>query len=377
MEKRETTTGKHHKVISRQRMTALLSSLIDIYSPSGKEEDILQFLSAYLEKHRIPFNRQHLDDSRYNIVAAPADTDILCAFIGHIDTIPAYDFDHYGYERDGDTVMGLGSADMKGGCAALIEAYCAIYGESATPPPVALVIVVGEEENGDGAEALVKDYHFPWALIAEPTHLVPCLSHYGYLEIQILSEGKRKHASLSKSGQNPIDAILRLLLAFSSYIETSRPTLVYNIRDLYSPQAGYVVPEWCEAWVDMHIPPDGPIGEITYELEEMIEHHRTLYPDLEISLRLSTIQNGYDIPDKGPMIETLHRVFTDHDRPWSPQPFRSHSDANTLWESGIKPIILGPGHLEQAHATEEYVSFADIMRAAEIYYDFMAHLSTD
>ena len=29
--------------------------------------------------------------------------------------------------------------------------------------------------------------------------------------------------------------------------------------------------------------------------------------------------------------------------PWEPQAFRSHSDANLLWEAGMKPVLLGPG----------------------------------
>ncbi|PIU32475.1 MAG: peptidase M20, partial [Syntrophobacteraceae bacterium CG07_land_8_20_14_0_80_61_8] len=44
-------------------------------------------------------------------------------------------------------------------------------------------MVVGEEEEGDGARRLVRDHHFPWAVIGEPTDLKIGLSHFGYLEV--------------------------------------------------------------------------------------------------------------------------------------------------------------------------------------------------
>ena len=69
---------------------------------------------------------------------------------------------------------------------------------------MALALVVGEEEDGDGAVALGREFHFPWAIVGEPTNLQPCLSHYGYLEVQITTRGRRMHASLANKGQNPL-----------------------------------------------------------------------------------------------------------------------------------------------------------------------------
>jgi hypothetical protein len=54
--------------------------------------------------------------------------------------------------------------------------------------------------------------------------------------------------------------------------------------------------------------------------------------------------------------------------------FPSHSDANLLWAAGVKPILLGPGQLEHAHAPEERVSFPQVLQAAEIYLDLMTAL---
>ena len=362
-------------VIQPKRLRKLLRRLVDMYSPSGKEEEIVDYLHGYLKRHDLPVLCQSVDDNRYNLVVVPPETDIRLALIGHLDTVVAYDLDHYGYEEQGDLIIGLGATDMKGGCAAMVEAYMALWECGASRTPVALCLVVGEEEEGDGAERLLEDYHFPWAIIGEPTDLHACLSNYGYLEIQINTLGRRMHASLSNVGQNPIEGMLRLILQISQYLEKKQPELAYNIRDLFSSQAGFAVPDRCEAWVDVHLPPAAPIGEIATELEEIFERERHNNSYLDATLRIVTIDAGYELPEKGPIVEALKDIFERRSLPWNPQAFRSHSDANRLWAAGVKPILLGSGQLEKAHAPEESVSFQQVCLAAEVYLDLLTSMT--
>ena len=355
-------------VIRKQKIRHLLQEIIDIYSPSGKEEEVLDFVYRYLTKEHLPVIRQEVDESRYNVIVVPPDTDPQLVLVGHLDTVTASDLDHYGFVRKGNTVTGLGSADMKGGCAAMIEAYLAVWHEQGKGTPAALALVVGEEETGDGAEAFVKDYYFPWAIIGEPTELKPCLSHYGYLEFQVSSRGKRRHASLADKELNPVDALLRFLLDLSTYFEKRYPQIIHNIRDLSSSRSGFAVPEKCDVWIDLHHPPDAPTGEITWDLEEFIDQFQQKQNHLDLAMRFHTIQTGYEIPEKGGLVTSLKQTFTDEDIPWTPSSFRSHSDANSLWESGLKPIMLGPGSLDQAHTVDESIPFDQVCKAAEVYY---------
>ena len=354
--------------IKKQKIRHLLQEIIDIYSPSGKEEEVLDFVCAYLAKEHIPVIRQEVDESRYNIVVVPPDADPQLVLLGHLDTVTASDLDHYGFVRKGNTVSGLGSADMKGGCAAMIEAYIAAWHETGKATPAALALVVGEEETGDGAAAFVKDYHFPWAIIGEPTELNPCLSHYGYLEVQVSSRGKRRHASLADKELNPVDALLRFLLDLSTYFEERYPKIIYNIRDLFSSRSGFAVPEKCDVWIDLHHPPDAPTGEIAWDLEEFIDRFQQDQSHLDLTMRFHTIQAGFEIPEKGDLIATLKKSYGEEDLPWTPSSFRSHSDANSLWENGLKPITLGPGSLDQAHTADESIPFDQVCKAAELYH---------
>jgi acetylornithine deacetylase len=353
------------------RLRRLLGRLIDIYSPSGKEGDILAFIHGYLKRRGLPVERQEVDEHRCNLLVLPVGAAPRLVMLGHVDTVPAYDLDHFASAETDGRIRGLGAADMKGGCAAMIEAFVAFLEKSGGMPPAALALVVGEEEDGDGAARLIRDHHFPWAVIGEPTDLTPCLSHSGYLEVQVRTRGRRRHASLSSRSENAVAAMLTAILAMTRYLEQAQPEIVYNIRDLFSARAGFVVPERCEAWLDLHLPPSAAIAEVAADLEGIFCQSGGNCNGGQRDFRITTIDAGYSLPHKGPVLETLTAILADRGLPAEPRIFRSHSDANQIWAAGIKPVLLGPGRLEQAHVPEESVSFGKVCQAAAIYHDIL------
>ena len=353
------------------RLKKLLLWMIDIYSPSGKEEALLQYLKGYLKRKGFDVQTQPVDDNRYNLILAPENGEIELALVGHLDTVTAYDLEHYAAVEKGDEILGLGAADMKGGCAAMIEAYMAFAHKGSNAPAVALCLVVGEEETGDGAARLMKDYRFPRAIIGEPTGLLPCFKIYGYIETRISAHGKRLHASMAGRRENAVETLLGRLIKVTHFFEYTHPELIYNIRDLYTPSAGFAVPEYSEAWIDIHLPPGSVPGKIIAELEEIVTLRRKSNNGIEVILRTETIDAGYELPEKGPASDCLMASFSHFGLPWKTDAFRSHSDANQMFAFGTSPILLGPGHLDQAHTQDESVSFLEVQTAAELYLDFM------
>jgi acetylornithine deacetylase len=358
--------------IERQiSLRTLLRDLINIYSPTEKEHEIVEFLFSYLKRQALPVKLQEIGGGRANLLIIPPQGEIEVVLIGHLDTVAAHDIELLSCREENDVIEGLGAADMKGGCAAIVEAYLAHW-KQGRRPPVALALVSGEEEEGDGTRVLVREYRFPWAFIAEPSGLHPCFSHYGYMEIRISATGRRKHASLATAGQNPVEALLRLLIRLSRYFTEERPELVYNIRDLSSSQSGFAVPEMCDASLDVHFAPTAPLGEIMMEIENIVSEQKKQDASFNGSLSFVSVHSGYELPEKGELAEKLKRIYLERRLPWEPQAFPSHSDANVLWAAGIKPIILGPGSLEQAHSLHESVSFEQVLTAMNIYYDLIA-----
>lgn len=360
--------------IDRNRLFSLFRDMVDIYSPSGKEEQLADFLTETL-KNDINIERQKVDEDRYNILISNGNPDIDTLFLGHIDTVPAYDIEQYNFsERDG-LCYGLGTADMKGGCAAMIEAFITTIRAGRLPPNVLLALVVGEEETGDGTEALLKSRTFKTALVAEPTNLKPCCDHYGYVEMIVRTFGQRRHAAISGRETNAIHALLRLLIQLEDLIETNEPETVLNIRDLHSSESGFAVPDRCAVGIDLHLPPGTDVKEYTAQLRGFIEEKLALSMASHYEIQFPTTASGFLIDAANPFCQQIKAVYSALDIPWKPESFRSHSDANLLYNAGCAPVILGPGQLSKAHTRDESIDFEEITRAAEIYSLLLSELN--
>lgn len=365
-------------MINRMRLKSLLHEMVNIYSPSGKETDLLDYLRSYLKGRGARPLMQPVDEHRCNLLVLPErGPDIELALIGHLDTVSAYDIEDYGFAADGDRVRGLGTADMKSGCAAMIEAYTTFQYGRQFRAPAALCLVVGEEENGDGAARLIADYHFPWAIVGEPTNLFPCLSCYGYAEIRISSTAKRRHASVAAGHENAIESLLGAMGRVSHFLRENHPEVVYNFRDLYSAPSGFTAPDYCEAWMDIHMPPDAPMEDRVRSLEALGRKPAGGEADLNecaLHFEVETLVPGYALAQQGRLFRALQSVYARNALPWRTKPFRSHCDAHQLRAAGIQPIVLGPGRLEHAHASDEWVSFNQVCQAAEVYVGLMQAL---
>ena len=354
--------------IKPKRLKKLLKDLVDIYSPSGKEEEIVEFAEKYLKKHDLPVRRQEVDENRFNLIVFPPGKDeVELCFVGHLDTVTAHDLEDFGPSEENGTIYGLGTTDMKAGCAAMIEAFINLASSKKALTSVGLALVVGEEEDSSGAKALIQDYGFPWAVIGEPTSLVPCLGHYGYLEVMLRTEGKRAHSSMPELGHNAIESMLKLLLHITEYAIAAPHGLVYNIRELSGFPGGFVVPDACEAWLDLHLPPNAKIDVLKSELEQLVKSAGGNINGLNARLKFEETYAGYRISEDRPLIGKLKETYKEMSLPWEPQDFRSHSDGSALWAAGVDPIVIGPGRLEAAHTPEESVSFQQVVQAAQLY----------
>jgi len=361
--------------ICRERLFSLFRDMVDLYSPSGKEEELTDYLDDYLQSHGLVVERQPVDETRCNLLVKGGNPAPGILYLGHIDTVPAFDFEQYGFEQREGLCCGLGTADMKSGCAAMIEAFVAASQAECLPADVLLALVVGEEESGDGTQALLESYRFDHALVGEPTDLSPCLEHYGYVELIVRAFGSRRHAAMSGRETNAVRAMLRLLLNFEERVEQNEPETVLNIRNLHSSDSGFAVPDRCSASIDFHIPPGVRAGDFGEAIEDFVRQSSLADAGLgRFELDFPTKADGFRLQADEVLPRKLRRVFDAVGLSWRPTSFRSHSDANLLRDAGCSPLMLGPGMLGKAHTREESVLAEQVVAAAELYALLLAEL---
>lgn len=357
--------------IDPARLRRNLLEMLDVYSPSGKEEDIQLYLEDLLSSAGCYVERQEVEEERYNLRVTMGEDEPQLYLVGHVDTVPAWDLEEFGAREEGDLIGGLGSADMKGGCAAMIEAWLAMA-QALKPgrrPSVGLLLVVGEEENGDGSTAFLKSCSPAWAVIGEPTGLSACFAHYGYLEAGFVTHGLRSHSSLPELGHNAVESMLRVLLHLSKdpLFNREQGNIVYSIREMHSSQKGFVVPDRCESWIDLHLPPELDPEIVQQGIRRIVSSAGQYIPGLDLSVAFNFASAGYNLGTDNPLACILEQVYPRLGRPLKFDSFRSHSDGNLFYAAGCRPLILGPGALEISHTPEEQVDFPEVLAAARIY----------
>ena len=357
--------------INPDRLRKTFLDMLDIYSPSGKEEDIQIYLEELLARAGFCVERQEVEEDRYNLRVTMGTGEPQLYLVGHVDTVPAWDLDEFGPQQEGGIIRGLGSADMKGGCAAMIEAWLALAEtlEPAGRPSVGLLLVVGEEENGDGSATFLQSCRPPWVVIGEPTSLAAGFAHYGYLEAGFVTRGLRSHSSLPELGHNAVESMLRVLLLLGNdpLFDRAKSEIVYSIREMRSSRAGFVVPDRCETWIDLHLPPDHDPAVLQDSIRRVVAGLDRTIPGLDLDVTFDFASSGYSLSIDNPLAQILEEVYPLLGLPLQMDPFRSHSDGNLFFAAGVKPLILGPGSLETAHTPDERVDFGEVSAAARIY----------
>lgn len=359
------------RAINPVRLRKTFLDLLDIYSPSGKEEDIQLYLEELLSRAGFAVERQEVAEERYNLRVTMGRGEPQLYLVGHVDTVPAWDLETFGPIEENGIIRGLGSADMKGGCAAMIEAWLALAEalQPAEMPAVGLLLVVGEEENGDGSAAFLGSCSTPWVVIGEPTGLAACFAHYGYLEAGFVTRGRGSHSSLPELGHNAVESMLRVLLHLGKepLFDREKSEIVYSIREMRSSQGGFVVPDRCETWIDLHLPPDKDPDALQEMIRRIAADAFRFIPDLDLQVDFDFASPGYNLGADNPFADILRKIFPLLGQSLRLDAFRSHSDGNLFFAAGAKPLILGPGSLETAHTPDEQVIFAEVAAAARIY----------
>jgi acetylornithine deacetylase/succinyl-diaminopimelate desuccinylase-like protein len=147
-------------------MLSWLRELIAIPSPSGGEEAVAAYLTAWAASQGL----EHHQDARNVYVRIPGvDSSRALLLHAHTDvvspgevaawTTPPYE----PHERDG-RLYGSGASDDKAGIAVCMAVGAAFAGPQATPPPIDvwLVWVVCEETDGSGSVAFARWFAEGW-----------------------------------------------------------------------------------------------------------------------------------------------------------------------------------------------------------------------
>lgn len=351
-------------------VTTLAQDLVRIDSRSGLSNlavaDRLESELSAFELERLDY-KDAAGVNKSVLVAARGTGGV--AFCGHMDTVPAIGWttDPWSGAIEGDTLHGLGSADMKGPLASLIAAAT----ELAPSVPVAVLITTDEETTKQGARLIARTSQLakrfaPRAIVvAEPTGMVPVRGHRANIEFIATATGVQAHSSTGQ-GENANWKLVPFLAAMRRIYERLRtdpslqdqaydpPFSDFNpLIDNHDAALNVTVPK---ATVRIKYRYSASIDPATIveAMQEAAEQH---------GLQLTQNREGSapELPVDHPLVAAAAALSGA-----APRTAPFGTDASEL-QTLAPCLIWGPGDIKDAHTPTEKTSLAGLAAAVPLY----------
>lgn len=370
--------------IPRGDAVALARALIQIDSRNPSlvagapgEADCAHLLGSVLQDWGFDVHLQNGVPGRPNVIASlgPPETPALM-LNGHLDVVGVDGMAHPPFDADlrGDLLYGRGSADMKGGIAAMCAA--AILGASnSSRRRIIVAAVVDEEYDSLGMRALLAaGVRADAAIVTEPTRLAICPAHRGFAWIDVELTGRAAHGSRYDIG---VDAITHagLLLAELDRLERTRdagpthPLLGRGSLHASKIQGGVgmsTYPESCTVAIERRTLPGESTELAVSEITTACERLHAADPRFSARVKLTTAQLPSDVAISAPIVERLRSALEREHVPVRIEGLSAWTDAALLNEAGIPAICFGPGDIALAHAAKEFVPVTEILSATKV-----------
>ncbi len=340
----------------------LTAALVDIPSVSGTETVIADAIEAALRRIA------GLDVLRVgNSVLARSDlgrpTRVLLA--GHIDTVPIAD--NVPSRRDGDTLHGCGTTDMKSGDAMLLH-LAATLDRPARDLTFVFYDCEEVEYERNGLTRIQAEYP-EWlaadlAILGEPTNGEVEAGCQGTAAVALTIRGRRSHAARSWLGDNAIhkaaDVLSRLARVQGRIVEIDGCEYREGINavSIAGGVASNVIPDECVIKVNFRFAPDRTPGQAVDALAE-------LFGDVEMTVLdvAAGALPGLSAPAAAEFVAATGGAA---------RAKFGWTDVSRFAALGIPAVNYGPGDPSLAHTREEHVSREQIREMTRVLREFLA-----
>jgi acetylornithine deacetylase len=320
-----------------ERAFKKLLDWIAIPSVTGEECGYGDALARELAVLGLAVERQQVAPGRFNVLArADAPEVVLCT---HLDTVPPF----YGPRVQGEWIHGRGACDAKGQALALLEAARALLASGERR--FGLLFTVGEETDSAGAALANARLADPWrprhVIVGEPTGNRFVRAGKGTFKGKLVARGVAGH-SAGDVGPSALHELVHCAHRLLEQRWGAHPLLgpgTINIGLMRGGVAANVVAEEAEA--DVLIRTVEPLADVRARLERCLGPHVSVS---ETSKGYAPVE--FDVPAGEEGIAIAFGTDVPHMPRWG------------------RPLLYGPGSIQDAHTEHEKVRKSDIELAA-------------
>lgn len=373
-------------------MVAFCRRLLQTPSVNGIHDEIAVAEAIADEARRLELHARIAGENprRPNVIVSTAESGTTgLLLLGHLDTVPPGDESRWAYPpysgaiADG-RIYGRGAVDTKGGMTAALYALAALAQTGALARGRAQFIGVPDEESGATGTLGIRWLHANGLLsglgaIYAYSGDDIILGHRGLVRYRLVCDGEMVHTGAQEwqdgtAGANAVTAMAELLLELER-LQTPYSTHKYfeRFRTLFTPGTVIsggtsinVVPDVCEALMDIRITPEYGLEQVETVLESCIGkiRRRGIQFRYELLNYAPAAISDENAPIFGIVEDVIRQVkgFTPPRLVAGPA-----NEGYLLIERGIPTVCgLGPAGAN-AHAIDEYAEIQGLLDAALIY----------
>ncbi|HDM67337.1 MAG TPA: M20/M25/M40 family metallo-hydrolase, partial [Thermoplasmatales archaeon] len=336
----------------RKELKELLTNLLSIPSPTGREKKIGNWIEEYLTEIGFNIRRESIEEGRDNIIATRGETDYMIAT--HIDTVPEWGFkDAYKPRWTNNKAYGRGAVDTKGQIASLLLA--AKYTEN----NCTLVFFVDEEKDGRGSELFKPDKRYRGAIVLEPTNLTLAVSQSGSIELSLKVKGEKSHGAVPGRGRNAIETFYTIYRELEDlpHLRNRQPDFKYAGINIGRIQGGIdcqVVADECFVDLDIPVFPGNNLEDVWRKVEEILGRYN-------IDWEIKVFDSPYELSKKEEIVRILSKSLELEGLKVEYTPMLAWTDAANLIDKGIPSVVFGAGELSIAHTEREQITMEDLL----------------
>ncbi len=355
----------------------LLRGMLEIYSPSGHEEELSDFLLAELKK--MGFNSSR--DNVGNVMAESGQGSPTILLCGHMDTVPG----KLEVKLEKGKIAGRGAVDAKSSLAAMIIA--ASIARNEFPGKIVLLGVVDEEGRGTGMRHFVQSdpLDLDYAVIGEPSNTENIVVGYkGLLTLRLQCNTETGHSAAPWRYHSAIDKGIDIWnLIKAGFLDSGEQASFFDgvtgcLTGINGGNSINVIPSKCELALDIRIPPCINSNQVLNDLRKKIGSYLNDNPSVSIDLEvLDHVEGCITNSDS-----ILAQSFS-----WGIRKFRKKnptflkktgtSDMNILASKTKIPMIAyGPGDSRLDHTEDEEIVCKDYLDSIKIHVEALKRLAT-
>ena len=357
---------------STQEILRQLVAIPSVSSLSNRPiiESIQSFFAALGWHHRVLRYEDPSGVEKLNLIVSPqplrdSTTHAELAIICHTDTVPystAWPEAITLTERDG-MLHGCGACDVKGFLSCMISAASALD-TTQLSKQLCMVFTSDEEVGCRGARFLTEQNALRprYAIVGEPTSLIPARAGKGYCLASISVHGRSAHSAYPSSGHSAIFAAAKLITAIEHLAEeltTHRneafdpPFTTLNIGEVHGGTAKNVVPAECSFLVEWRPIPNQSPSLVADQLKQLATDHASV--NIRISVTIQRMDSGFETSLDSPVLQA---VRTNSTAPTLSVGFGT--EAPWLALMGAETVVIGPGSMLTAHSPRECVPIKEL-----------------